>query len=108
MKNHERFNTSTAALWASAFVIMALIIVQADKLPGQAAYAGMATGSGSYTLLTTYAGRGGDAENPNELLYVLDSRDQVLLVYEIEDSRNGQIFMRDGGSLTNLFKSARR
>lgn len=107
MTNHERINTSTAALWASAFVIMALIIVQAGKLPGNAAYAEMATSSGSYTLITTNSGRGGDAD-PNELLYVLDSRDQVLLVYEVEDARNNQIFLRGGGSLINLFNSARR
>lgn len=107
MTNHERINTSSAALWASAFVIMALIIMQAGKLPGNAAYAEMATGSGSYTLITTNSGRGGDAD-PDELLYVLDSRDQVLLVYEVEDARNNQIFLRDGGSLINLFNSARR
>ncbi len=107
MTNHERFNTSTAGLWASAFVIMALIIVQAGKLPGNTAYGEMASSDDAYTLLTTDAGKGGDAR-PDELLYVLDNRDRVLLVYEIEDSRNGEIFLRDGGSLVNLFNSARR
>ncbi len=75
MTNHERYNTSTAALWASAFVIMALIIMQAGKLPGNAAYAEMSSSNEAYTLLTTDAGKGDDAA-PYELLYVLDNRDQ--------------------------------
>jgi len=107
MRREERINLSASVLWASVFVIIAMIIVQAGKLPGNAAYAAMATGAGSYTVLTTNSGKGGDAD-PNELLYVIDSTAQVLLVYEIEDSRSGNIFLRDGGSLVNLFNSARR
>ena len=107
MRRNERINLSASVLWASVFVIIAMIIVQAGKLPGNAAYAEMATGSGSYTVLTTNSGKGGDSD-PNELLYVIDSTAQVLLVYEIEDSRSGNIFLRDGGSLVNLFNSARR
>ena len=107
MRREERINLSASVLWASVFVIIAMIIVQAGKLPGNAAYAEMATESGSYTVLTTNSGKGGDAD-PNELLYVIDSMAQVLLVYEIEDSRSGNIFLRDGGSLVNLFNSARR
>ena len=106
MRHNEQINLSASVLWASVFVIIAMIIVQAGKLPGNAAYAEMATGSGSYTVLTTNSGKGGDSD-PNELLYVIDNTAQVLLVYEIEDSRTGQIFLRDGGSLVNLFGSAR-
>ena len=107
MRHKEQINLSASVLWASVFVIIAMIIVQAGKLPGNAAYAEMATGSGSYTVLTTNSGKGGDSD-PNELLYVIDNTAQVLLVYEIEDSRSGIIFHRDGGSLVNMFNSARR
>ena len=107
MRREERINVSAAVLWASVFVIIAMIIVQAGKLTANQAFAGMATGSGTYTVLTANSGKGGDAD-PNELLYVIDNTAQVLLVYEIEDSRSGNIFLRDGGSLVNLFNSARR
>lgn len=107
MNKNNRYDTSSAALWASAFVIFAMIILQAGKLPSNQAHAEMASTRGAYTLLTTSSGRGGD-EDPDELLYVLDSVGAVLLVYEIEDARKGQIFLRDGGSLINLFNSARQ
>ena len=100
-------NTSSAALWASAFVIGALTIVQAGRLPGPAAHAEMVSGRSDYTLLTTDSGTGGDS-NPDELLYVIDNRDQVILVYEIEDAREKRMILRDGGSLQNLFRAARR
>ncbi len=106
MNNEHRFDGSAAALWASAFVIAAMVVVQAGKLPGNTAHAEMSSGQDGYTVLTTNSGRGGDAD-PDELLFVLDNVDEVLLVYEIEDARNKQIFLRDGGSLGNLFGSAR-
>jgi hypothetical protein len=108
MRNDRGMNTAaTAVLWASAFLIAALVIVQAGRLPVNPAYADMAVAEGGYTLLTTDSGRGEDAA-PNELLYVLDSREEVILVYEIEDARQKQVFLRDGGSLRNLFITGRR
>ena len=41
-----------AALWASAFVIAALAIVQAGQLPGNSAHAETTSEFGDYTLLT--------------------------------------------------------
>lgn len=107
MNHSNTINASAAALWASAFVIAALIIVQAGRLPGNAAHAEMATDRGSYTLLTCNSGRGGETD-PDELLYVIDSREQVLLVYEIEDARKKQFILRDGGSLDTMFQRARQ
>lgn len=106
MNTTTRNTSGIAALWASAFVIAALIIVQAARLPGQTAQAEMTSTRGSYTLMTTDSGRGGD-DNPDELLYIIDSRDQILLVYEIEDARKKQMFLRDGASLDALFRLAR-
>ena len=94
------------SLWASTFVIAALIIVQAGRLPGNPAHADMTDRSGSYTIMTADSGRGKD-EDPYEVLYVIDNREQVLLVYEIEDVATRQIQLRDGGSLDQLFRIAR-
>lgn len=100
-------NFSAAALWASAFVILAMIVVQAGRIPGNAANAAVQADRGDYTLLTVDSGKGGDTE-PDEILCVIDSREQVLLVYEIEDARRGNMILRDGYSLADLFVRARR
>jgi hypothetical protein len=84
-----------------------MIIVQAGRLPGNAAYAEMAAQRGSYTLVTTNSGHGGE-NDPDELLYVIDSREQTLMVYEIEDARRQSITLRDGGSIDSLFTRARQ
>jgi hypothetical protein len=107
--NHrrDRLSAGTAVLWASAFVIAAMIIVQAGRLPGSAAHADVAIARGNYTLLMADSGRG-TSDARNKLLYVIDSREQVLLVYEIEDARRNMLFLRDGGSIDNLFLAARR
>ncbi len=104
MKPTQRnVNSSAAILWASAFIVAALIIIQVGKLPESAAHAEMVTSKNNYTLLTTGSGRG-----DNEILYVIDARDQILMVYEVEDGRRGQIALRDGGSIDNLMRNARR
>jgi len=107
MKSNKSTTTASAVLWASAFLLAALVIIQAGSLEGNPAYAEMSVSSDGYTLLTTDAGSGGETA-PDELLYVIDSREEVLLLYEIEDVRKGQIILRDGGSLRNLFQNARR
>lgn len=101
-------NFSAAALWASAFVILALVIVQAGRLPGNLANAATVADRGAYTLMTADSGKGGDTE-PDEILLVIDSREQMLLVYETEDTRRaGSLVLRDGYSLDGLFVQARR
>lgn len=103
----KRINTASAVLWASAFVLAAMVITQAGRLPVNPAYAEMGVESGGFTLVTSNSGRGEDAA-PYELLYVLDSRDEVLLVYEIEDARQRQIVLRGGADLPEWFRNARR
>lgn len=101
-----RINPAAAVLWASAFVIAALIIMQAGRLPANAAHAAVAADRGSYSLLTSGSGRGDDAD-PYELLYVIDSREQVLLIYEVEDARKKQIVLREVYNLDQQFQRAR-
>ncbi len=107
MSHSQTVSLPAAALWASAFVIGALTIVQAGRLPQAAAYGEMSASHGDYTILTTDSGRGGDID-PDEILYVIDNRAEVLLVYEIEDARRRQVILRDGWSLRGLFQRARR
>ena len=100
-------NPAAAVLWGSAFVIAALIIMQVGRLPGNQANAAVQADRSSYTLLTAGSGRGGEAQ-PDDLLYVIDSREQILLVYEVEDARKKQIFLRDRYNLDELFTKAKQ
>ena len=104
--NGNRIDHGAAALWASAFLLAGLVITQAGRLPANPAFANMAVSDHGFTLVTANSGRGDDAD-PNELLYVLDSRSEMLLVYEIEDARQERIVLRHGGSLQNLFAQGR-
>ncbi len=106
MKRITRIDTTGMALWASAFVLAGLVIVQAGRLPSNPAYGEMAGVKDPYVMMTTDSGKGGNP--PYELLYLIDSRDQVLLVYEIENAQKKQILLRDGGPLEQLFNGARR
>lgn len=102
-KTKASINPSAAVLWAAAIIVTALIIIQAGKLPENAAHADMVATTAHYTLMTAKSGRGS-----NEILYVIDARDQILMVYEVEDAQRGQIHLRDGGRLDNLMRNARR
>ncbi len=106
MSRPQHISKTAATLWASALLIAALTIVKAGRQPSHTAHGEMTMSRADYTIMTTNSGRGGDAD-PDELLYVIDNRDQVLMVYEIEDARRGHIILRDGGSLDILFRRAR-
>jgi len=70
--------TSSSALWASAFVLLGLVLFKADQGAGAAASAEeMVVASGDYTLLTT-AGRASE-----EIVVVIDNRNESLIVYNI-------------------------
>ena len=99
--------TAQAALWASAFVIGAMIVAQAGRLPGPAAWGETVSTQSDYTILTARTGLG-PADRPFDSLFVIDNREQVLLVYEIEDAQRGTMVLRAGNSLPNLFANARR
>ena len=89
------------------FLLAALVVMQAGRLEVNPAYADQATSGHGFTLVTADSGRGGD-EQPDELLYVLDSRDQVLLVYSVPDARQKQINLLGGAVLPVWFNNARR
>ncbi len=100
---------STAPLWASAAIIFALVIVQAGRLHAPRAHAGDTIGtSGDFTLITTSSGSG-PTDNPYDMLYVIDSHDGVLLLYEIENAQDRKgITVRAAGPIESLFAGVRR
>ena len=106
MRENQTNRMIAAPLWASAFVIGALVLTQAGRLPEPAAYGEMSASEGDYTILTANSGRGGE-QQPDEVLYVIDNRDQVILCYGIDNVSRRQIILRDGGSLATLFRRAR-
>lgn len=99
--------TAEAILLATAFLLVAIVLVQAGRLPGNAAYAEMGVAGDDFTLVTASSGRGDDAD-PYEILWIVDSRGEVLHVYEIEDVRQGGIQQRATLDLRNVFANARR
>jgi hypothetical protein len=96
---HGRPNTG---LWASAFVLLALIILQSPTLLAQPfgdspAKAGMVSQVGQLTVMTADAGS-------EDLLLVLEGRSEELLVYRSD--RNG-IQLQQRVSIQQLFQDAR-
>ncbi len=84
--NQNIATSARASLWASAFVLCALIFTQADQIAGNAAKAEMAVDGGEFGLVTT---KGGNAE----LLYVLEKRTGRIFVYEAQ--QNGRMDLLD-------------
>jgi len=95
---------SRTVLWASAFVIAALAIMQAGTLKENPAFASDVSNGAVYTLITGDSGRGGD-EDPDEVLYLIDNEAEVIIAYEV-DVRSKAILSRDGGSLAAYFRNA--
>lgn len=79
-----RLNPS-AALWASAMVIAALVLTQAGRTPS--ATADMVSGAGGVQIMTTAGPTG-------ELVYVLDGRDERLYVYEVVNQSSVELVDR--------------
>lgn len=74
MTTQHSSRASSPALWASAFVILALILVQAGRQVGTSAKAEMVSQTGAYTVLTADGGS-------NNVLVVLDKRSEEVFVY---------------------------
>ncbi len=76
-----RTETAAALLWTCAIALLATIIVVAGRIPsGNQALAEMSTVGSDYSLMTTKGGS-------EELLYVLDNRGGILLVYLPQNNR---------------------
>ncbi len=99
MKTTSRMNlVASAPLWASAFVLIGLILVQSARTLGNRAQAEMVSASGGYTVLTADGGT-------DEVLILLDERSEELYVYRVENQRS--VDMKERVSLSRLFTDAR-
>lgn len=85
-------------LWVSAGILAALIVVQGAGLFESTAYAEMATTNASYSMMTTDGGN-------DEILVVVDSRQESLLVYRTMN--NTSLKLLDREDLSSLFSRAR-
>ncbi len=98
----ERVDAGAGALWASACVIAALLVVQAGRLggPGGPAYAGPSPATvADLTALTPAAG---DSE---EVLCVVDRRAETMYVYGVVN--NSRVDLLQAVRLGDLFAQAR-
>jgi hypothetical protein len=108
----------SAMLWASAFVLAGLIVVQLGRSPAPVGGAGMggldavvsaamaapmADGSvsrvGDYTVMTFSTGN-------DDVLAILDSRAEEMFLYRVRSMSEFEFLGRD--NLPNLFATARR
>lgn len=102
-------NLPTAILWVSAFMLAALTIVQAGRLPLNAAFAAAANqGNQGMSVVTQNTGLG-PPERPYEALWVLDSRGEMLFIYYIENANSGEksLLLRQAMPVVDLFRVAR-
>jgi hypothetical protein len=85
-------------LWVSAGVLTALVLVQGAGLLDREAKAEMVADKGGYVVMTTDGGS-------EEVLLVLDERNEALLIYEVENRQ--RIGLKARQALPELFVRAR-
>ena len=105
----RQLNMPAALLWASAFLLAALTIIQAARLPLNAAYAGAANQGGQGMSVVTQNTGLGPAERPYEALWVLDGRGEMLFIYYMENANAGEkaLLLRQAIPVPDLFRTAR-
>lgn len=90
------FDGGSGALWASAFVITALILIQASRHDaGQQAHAGLIAEAGAYRILTSGTG------NNEDIIAVLNQTDETVSIYSVENGRSLELYQ--SASLIELF-----
>jgi hypothetical protein len=105
----RQMNMPAALLWASAFLLAALTIIQAARLPLNAAYAGAANQGGQGMSVVTQNTGLGPNERPYEALWVLDGRGEMLFIYYMENANAGEkaLLLRQAIPVPDLFRTAR-
>ena len=99
-KQTTRIDTGAAALWASAFVIMAMIITQSSNARiGNTAHADV-TSVGSITVTNI------KAREDSDVLLVLNDAQERLYIYGLEQGRSLELLQSQ--DLPDIFNSARR
>ena len=86
-----------AALWASAFVLAGLVMLQASRL-APAAPADIVSSAGEFTALTADTGN-------DDMLVAIDNRRELLLVYKVANQSTLELYKRY--NLPQVFTDAR-
>jgi hypothetical protein len=98
-RNESRLSVDRSGwLWVSAGVLAALIVVQGSGVFESTARAEMATTNGAYSMMTTDGGN-------DEILFVVDSRQESLMVYRTDGMKSLKMLERE--DLSSLFSRAR-
>ena len=109
-EERQRHFVSAPVLWASEFIIAALAIMQAGRFAPNPAYAGMAVSTDEgFSLVASSSGRG-PADRPYDLIYVIDSSEESLYIYWIENANTpatSRLQLRGGAFLPRLFEAGR-
>jgi hypothetical protein len=100
MSDHSRESSGRGApaLWATAFVLGAMVVAQAGRI-GARARAEMVSHRGDFTIMTADAG-------VEDVLVALDGRSGSLLVYKMQNGRTLELLQRVG--VDQMFIDARR
>lgn len=85
-------------LWAAAFVLAGLVIVQASRLGGGEARAEMVSRAGEFTMLTS-------ATSGEDILLAIDNRREQVLVYKVVNQSAIELFRKY--DLPRIFLDAR-
>ena len=95
-----------APLWASAFVLASLVVVQFAKRP--AAFADEAIqGRDGFSFATVRNGLIAAVPAMPDCLWVLDNRTEMLYIYNIEDAGSMRLQIRYRENIATLFRQAR-
>lgn len=92
-------NAPAAALWASAFVLAALVIVTLGRGNGNIAKADMVSALEDYTILTFDSGN-------DEGVAILDQRTEDLLIYQVVNRQSLNFVTR--APLPRIFQEGQR
>ncbi len=100
MKRESGLNMNV--LWVTAIALTALVVLQLGRGAGapfeQQALAEMVASVGDYSIMTTDGGN-------EELLFVLDNRNEQLMVYKVDQQRSMVLLARE--ELDGVFAAAR-
>ena len=106
----RRSNPAAPILWASAFVIAALAILQAGRLAPNPAFAGQAVSTDEGFSLVTSSSGTGPSDRPYDVLYVIDSSEETLFIYYIDNANSpatSKLELKNGAFFPTLFNAAR-
>lgn len=95
----HRVQPGVGALWASAFVLAALVVVQAGRLGAGAQARADVSSVGELTILTS------DTGNREDIVFVMDARSDALLIYGVENRNRVELYQNI--KLTEFFTQAR-